>query len=167
MEKVQVLSLPYRDRSLSMVVLLPRKSGGLEDLEPRLDPEQLATWLSAMRPTQIHVALPRFEFQSGFDLTRTLVEMGMRDAFDPARADFSNMTELRLFISLVLHEAFVSVDEEGTEAAAATSELMSRAMAPSEPAVEFQADHPFLFLIQHRGTGAILFLGRVTDPKGP
>jgi len=166
MENVQVLSLPYRDGALSMVVLLPRKSGGLEDLEPRLDPEQLATWLSALRPTQIHVALPRFEFESSFDLTGTLAEMGMRDAFDPARADFSNMTELRVFISLVLHKTFVSVDEEGTEAAAATSALVSRAMAPSEPAVEFRADHPFLFLIQHRETGAILFLGRVTDPKG-
>jgi serpin B len=135
MENLQVLSLPYRDGRLSMVILLPRKSDGLKDLEARLDPERPA-------------------------------EMGMRDAFDPARADFSIMTEEQLFISLVLHRAFVSVDEEGTEAAAATAVLMTRAMAPSEPAVEFQADHPFLLFIQHRDTGAILFLGRFTDPKG-
>lgn len=166
-ENVQVLSLPYRDGRLSMVILLPRKSDGLEELEARLDPEQLTGWLSALSPTHIHVTLPRFEFESSFDLTGTLVEMGMRDAFDPGRADFSEMAEVPLFISLVLHKAFVSVDEEGTEAAAATSVLMSRAMAPSEPAVEFQADHPFLFLIRHRGTGAILFLGRFSNPKAP
>jgi serpin B len=93
--------------------------------------------------------------------------MGLRDAFDRGRADFSQMTEVQLFINLVLHKAFVSVDEEGTEAAAATAVAMTRAAAPSEPAVEFQADHPFLFFIQHRDTGAILFLGRFADPKRP
>ena len=166
MDDVQVLSLPYRDGRVSMVILLPRKKGGLEDLEERLDPEQLAAWLSALRPINVHLALPRFEFENSFDLTGTLAEMGMRDAFDRERADFSKMAEVQLFISLVLHEAFVSVDEEGTEAAAATAVLMTRAGAPSEPAVEFQADHPFLFFIQHRDTGAILFLGRFADPKG-
>jgi len=166
MDDVQVLSLPYRDERLSMVILLPRKKGGLEELEQRLDPGQLATWLSALRPIHVHLALPRFEFENAFDLSATLAEMGMRDAFDPERADFSKMTEVKLFISLVLHKAFVSVDEEGTEAAAATAVSMTRAGAPSEPAVEFQADHPFLFFIQHRDTGAILFLGRFADPKG-
>jgi len=166
MDDVQVLSLPYRDGHLSMVILLPRKRGGLEELEARLDPEQLASWLSALRPINVHAAIPRLEFESSFDLTGTLAEMGMPDAFDPVRADFSEMTEVQLFIGLVLHKAFVSVDEEGTEAAAATAVLMMRAGAPSEPAVEFQADHPFLFLIQHRDTGAILFLGRFADPKG-
>jgi serpin B len=164
MDDVQVLSLPYRDERMSMVILLPRKKDGLRDLEARLDPEQLATWLSALRPMHVRVALPRFEFESSFDLTETLAELGMRDAFDRARADFSNMTEAELFISLVLHKAFVAVDEEGTEAAAATAVLMTRAGVPPEPTVEFRADHPFLFLIQHRETGAILFLGRLADP---
>jgi serpin B len=166
MDDLQVLSLPYRDGRLSMVILLPRRSGGLQDLEKRLDPERLASWLSALQPIHVHAALPRFEFESSFDLTRTLPEMGMRDAFDSERADFSKMAEVRLFISLVLHKAFVSVDEEGTEAAAATAVVMTRSAAPSEPAVEFRADHPFLFLIQHRDTGMILFLGRFADPKG-
>jgi len=166
MDDLQVLSLPYRDGRLSMVILLPRKKSGLEELEARLDPERLDGWLTALRPSQVHLALPRFEFESSLDLSGTLAEMGMRDAFDRERADFSNMTEVQLFISLALHRAFVSVDEEGTEAAAATAVLMTRAMAPSELAVEFQADHPFLFFIQHRDTGAILFLGRVADPKG-
>ena len=166
MEDLQVLSLPYRDGRLSMVILLPRRSGGLQDLEKRLDPEQLSSWLSALRPIHVHAALPRFEFESSFDLTETLSEMGMRDAFDSERADFSEMTEVQLFINLVLHKAFVSVDEEGTEAAAATAAVMTRAAVPSEPAVEFQADHPFLFFIQQRDTGAILFLGRFADPKG-
>jgi serpin B len=164
MEDLQVLSLPYRDGRMSMVILLPRKKDGLADLEARLGAEQLATWLSALRPTHVRVALPRFEFESSFDLTRTLGEMGMRDAFDPERADFSKMTEAQLYISLVLHKAFVAVDEEGTEAAAATAELMTLAGAPLEPTVEFRADHPFLFLIQHRDTGLILFLGRLADP---
>jgi serpin B len=93
--------------------------------------------------------------------------MGMRDAFDRGRADFSNMAELQLFISLVLHKAFVSVDEQGTEAAAATAALMSRTSAPAEPTVEFRADHPFLFLIRHRETGVILFIGRFAGPTQP
>jgi serpin B len=165
-DTVQVLSLPYREGRLSMVLLLPRKRDGLEELEARLDPEKLASWTVAMRPSHVHVALPRFEFESLFDLTGTLAEMGMRDAFDRERADFSNMAAAKLFISVVLHKSFVSVDEEGTEAAAATTALITTAQAASEPSVEFQADHPFLFFIQHRDTGAILFLGRFADPKG-
>jgi len=166
MDDLQVLSLPYRDGRLSMVILLPRKKSGLEELEARLDPERLAAWLTVLQPSQVHLALPRFEFENSFDLSGTLAEMGMRDVFDPERADFSNMSDVKLFISLVLHRALVSVDEEGTEAAAATAALMTRARIPWEPAVEFQADHPFLFFIQHRDTGAILFLGRFADPKG-
>jgi len=166
MGDVQVLSLPYRDARMSMIILLPRKNSSLEGLEARLDPEQLATWLSALRPTHVRVALPRFEFESFLDLTETLAEMGMRDAFDGGRADFSNMTEVELFISLVMHKAFVAVDEQGTEAAAATAALMATG-ALAEPTVEFRADHPFLFLIQHRDTGAILFFGRVADPTQP
>jgi len=164
MDDLQVLSLPYRGEGMSMVILLPRKEGGLRDLEARLDAEQLAAWLAELRPTHVRVALPRFEFESSFDLTGTLAEMGMRDPFDPERADFSEMTEEELFISLVLHKAFVAVDEEGTEAAAATAVLMTLTGAPLEPTVEFRADHPFLFLIRHSETGLILFLGRLADP---
>ena len=90
----------------------------------------------------------------------------MRDAFDRELADCANMTEVQVFLSLVLHRAFVSVDEDGTEAAAATAVVLTRERGPSELAVEFQADHPFVFFIQHRETGAILFLGRFADPKG-
>ncbi len=93
--------------------------------------------------------------------------MGMPDAFDPERADFSAMTAAeRLYISLVRHKAFVAVDEEGTEAAAATVVSMSLTSAlrpPTEP-VRFEADHPFLFLIRHEKTGCVLFMGRVLDP---
>ena len=164
MEDLQVLSLPYRDGRLSMVILLPRRSGGLEELEARLDPDRLASWLSGLRPVHVHAALPRFEFESSLDLTGTLAEMGMRDAFHRERADFSEMTEVPLFISLVRHKAFVSADEAGAEAA--TAAVATDTGVPSEPAVEFQAHHPFLFLIQHRDTGALLFLGRFADPKG-
>jgi serpin B len=163
-DDVQILSLPYRDGRMSMIVLLPRQKDGLEDLEARLDPERLASWLSALRPTRVHVTFPRFEFESSFDLTQTLAEMGMPDAFDEERADFSNMTEAELFISLVVHKAFVTVDEEGTEAAAATAVMMALTAAPPRETIEFRADRPFLFLIRHRDTAAILFLGRLADP---
>ncbi len=164
MDDLQVLSLPYRDGRMSMVILLPRKNTSLEELEAGLDSEQISRWLSALRPTHVHVALPRFEFESSFDLTGTLAGMGMPDAFDKERADFSQMSEVELFISLVLHKAFVAVDEEGTEAAAATVVMMTLAGAPPRETIEFRADHPFLFFIQHRDTGAILFLGRLVDP---
>ena len=165
-DDVQVLSLPYRDGRMSMVILLPRNKSGLAELEARLDPERLATWLSALRPTRVHVTFPRFEFESSFGLSETLAEMGMPDAFDRERADFSKMTEAELFIGLVLHKAFVAVDEEGTEAAAATAVLMALSGAPPRETIEFRADHPFLFLIQHRDSAAILFLGRLADPTG-
>jgi serpin B len=164
MDDLQVLSLPYRDRRMSMIILLPRKTSSLAELEAGLDAERVRRWLSELRPTHVHVALPRFEFESSFDLTDTLAGMGMPDAFDADRADFSQMSEVELFISLVLHKAFVAVDEEGTEAAAATAALMMLAGEPPRETIEFRADHPFLFFIQHRDTGAILFLGRVVDP---
>ena len=163
-EDLQVLSLPYRDRRMSMVIVLPRRNSNLGALEARLDAEQVRSWLAALRPTLVHAALPRFEFASAFDLTETLADLGMPDAFDSARADFSRMTDVKLFIDLVLPKAFVAVDEEGTEAAAATAAIMTRTGAPLRETIEFRADHPFLFLIRHRDTGVILFLGRITDP---
>ncbi len=165
-DEVQVLSLPYRDGRMSMLILLPRQEDGLEDLEARLAPERLSSWLSDLRPTRVHVTFPRFEFESSFDLTGTLAAMGMPDAFDSEHADFSNMSELELFIGLVMHKAFVAVDEEGTEAAAATAVMMALAAAPPRETIEFRADHPFLFLIRHRDTGVILFLGRLANPTG-
>ena len=165
--ELQVLEMPYRNRTMSMLVVLPRTHDGLKDVEAKLNPAQLEAWLGALKSTKVAVQFPKYEFTSSFDLTRTLGAMGMQDAFSPSKADFSGMTEKEpLFIGLVVHKAFVAVDEAGTEAAAATAVAMRAGSAPRpEEPVAFTADRPFLFLIRHHATGAILFLGRVMDPS--
>ena len=162
---VQVLELPYRSGRTSMVVFLPRANDGLKALEAKLAKGDLAGW-EQLGGRKVDVKLPRFEFTSGADLTKTLAGMGMPLAFDADQADFSKMTKQeRLFIGVVLHKAFVAVDEKGTEAAAATVVMMKAGAAPRpEEPVAFVADHPFVFVIRHRPTGAILFSGRVTAP---
>jgi serpin B len=166
-DNVQVLELPYaEDGNLSMLILLPTKIEGLADLEKRLTSESLRTWSAGVQPRLVKVFLPRFKMTSEFSLKDVLESLGMSLAFSD-RADFSGMsTQERLFISAVIHKAFVDVNEEGTEAAAATAVTM-RATAirpmPEEP-VEFRADHPFVFLIRDNRTQSILFLGRVMNP---
>lgn len=163
----QILELPYRGGDLSMVVVLPREADGLPALEGLLSPDELRSWLQALTNAKVSVFLPRFEITTQFSLARTLKAMGMTDAFSVKDADFSGMTgERDLYISAVVHKAFVAVDEEGTEAAAATGVVMAlRSTAvPRSPRV-FRADHPFLFLIRHKASGAVLFLGRVNDPR--
>lgn len=165
-ETLQVLELPYAGDDLSMVILLPRRADGLSDLEQELTPENLRGWLRRLRPRRVQVFLPRFTLTSGFRLDEALRTLGMTEAFTSGRADFSGMNGLRdLYISAVLHKAFVEVNEEGTEAAAATAVVVARTAVPSRPVV-FRADHPFIFLIRERRSGSILFLGRLLDPKG-
>jgi serpin B len=119
---------------------------------------------AGLRRREVRVTLPRFKTTAEFGLKDTLVAMGMADAFDAGKADFSGMDGKKdLFISAVVHKAFVDVNEEGTEAAAATGVVMSLTAMP-EPPPEFRADHPFLFLIRDTKTGAILFFGRILDP---
>jgi serpin B len=159
----QALELPYAGKDLSMVVLLPKKADGLADLEQRLTEANVRGWLEKLRPDEVRVALPRFKVEAGFDLGKTLQAMGMKQAFT-ADADFSGMDGRRdLFISAVIHKAYVEVNEEGTEAAAATAVIMTRAAARINPV--FRADHPFVFLIRDTRSGSILFLGRVVDPS--
>ncbi|MCA8988518.1 MAG: hypothetical protein KDA78_12790 [Planctomycetaceae bacterium] len=168
-DDLQVLELPYGDGSLSMVVLLPREIDGLPGLEDKLTLENLRQWMSSVKhEDEVKVYLPRFKTTSQFQLADTLKAMGMPTAFDAKAADFSGMTGNRdLFISAVIHKAFVDVNEEGTEAAAATGVVMAPTAAPiqepKEPPV-FRANHPFLFLIRDNRNGAILFLGRITNP---
>jgi serpin B len=163
----QALELPYAGEALSMVVLLPKETGGLAEFERSLTAKSLSGWLAKLRPHRVDVALPRFEVEKGFELQDMLSAMGMPAAFGP-QADFSGMNGQRdLFISAVVHKAFVDVNEEGTEAAAATAVLMTRASAARpEPIISFRADHPFVFLIRDKQSGSILFVGRVTNPKG-
>ena len=166
---LQVLELPYGDGDLSMVILLPKKIGGLGKLEKKLAADSFQKWTTGLVSQEVIVFLPKFKTTAQFQLSEALKSLGMRAAFDPSTADFSGMTGSKegLFISAVLHKAFVDVNEEGTEAAAATGVVMRPTairVRPHQPPV-FRADHPFVFAIQHNPTGAILFLGRITDPS--
>ncbi len=162
-EGYQALELPYDGGEMSMVILLPEREG-IEAFEDTLDVERVQAILAELEHKQVSLTMPKFEFESRFSLSQTLAAMGMPEAFS-TRADFSGMTgSPDLFISDVLHKAFVSVDEDGTEAAAATAVVMKLSAMPQEP-MAFTIDHPFLFLIRDIETGAVLFVGRILDPS--
>jgi serpin B len=157
------VEIPYAEGRLSMLVLLPDNANGLPTIEKDL-PKAIAD-LKDMGERRVDLWLPRFKLASEVPMTETLRALGMTKAMAPG-ADFSGIEPRKeLYISDVLHKAFVDVNEEGTEAAAATAVVMRLGAAPAEEKpVVFKADRPFLFLIRHRDTGAILFLGRVLDP---
>lgn len=166
-EELAAVELPYTDGDLSMILLLPRGKNGLPELEKKLTAEAVGGWLAAMSPgCDVRVSLPRFQIAQKIDLKTTFVAMGMRAPFRDD-ADFSGISGNRfddpLCITSALHEARVDVNETGTEAAAAT-EVGIGCAAPPHP-VDFEADHPFVFLIVHKATGAVLFLGRLQDPR--
>jgi serpin B len=174
---LQVLELPYAGDDLSMLVLLPcgTNSAGplapratnydLGQLEAKLTPPNLALWTAKLPIQKVQVFLPKFKATSEFSLGATLGAMGMTDAFDPNKVDFSGMDgRPDLYISAVVHKAYVDVNEEGTEAAAATGVIMTLSAELPSPVPLFRADHPFLFLIRDNRTGSILFLGRITNP---
>jgi len=158
----QALELPYAGKDLAMIALLPKQPDGLTDFEKQLSAAKLVDWLHKMRETEVIVSLPKFKLTSEFGLKETLTAMGMQLAFSSS-ADFSGMDGKRdLFLSAVIHKAFVDVNEEGTEAAAATGVGIRTLAVRVKPM--FRADHPFLFLIQDRRSGSILFLGRLANP---
>ena len=159
-----VAELPYKGDEVSMLVLLPDTVDGLSALEAKLSQENVARWTSELRRRDVLVHLPRFSVESSFGLGPTLAAMGMPLPFSDG-ADFSGMNGTRdLSISAVVHKARVDVDEQGTEAAAATGVVVGLSAAlPAEPPT-FRADHPFVFLLRHNPTGAILFMGRVANP---
>ena len=163
-EGYQAIELPYDGDELSMVILLP-DSGNFEGFEAGLQARQVEDTIGSLQPTEIALTMPRFEFKSEFSLKDALSAMGMQNAFCPYNADFSGMTgNPELFISDVVHTAFVAVDEADTEAAAATGAVIAPTAAPPEPTVEVTLDHPFIFLIRDIETGTILFVGRVLNP---
>ncbi|HEY8531069.1 MAG TPA: serpin family protein, partial [Limnochorda sp.] len=165
-ETVQVLELPYAGGKLSMVVVLP-KEGGLQALEETIDPQQVQAWLAQGSKREVEVYLPRFTLAQRVVLNDVLQALGVVDAFDPTRADFSGMAEDRdLYLSQVIHQSFIEVHEEGTEAAAATGIGMRITSLPANPPPVFRVDRPFIFLIRDGSTGTILFMGRVADPRG-
>ena len=164
----QILELDYASRQIAMFVVLPKERAGLAALERRMKDTDLASWTNGLAGETVHVTLPRFTMTRHFSLKGVLASMGMPSAFDEANADFSGMDGARdLYLDDVIHQAFVAVDEKGTEAAAATAGVMmfkSLREDKPPPPIEFRADHPFLFLLKDKKTGSVLFMGRVTDP---
>jgi len=168
-ETFQAVELPYTGELLSMVIFLPRNFEGLKQLEGWLSQEFVSQWLLRMRKQEVELFLPRFQMASTFALEGELAKMGMSDAFSPKLADFSGISGSKgLFISSVFHKAWVDVAEEGTEAAAATATQVALSGTEVKPRPRppiFRADHPFVFLIREKSSGAVLFLGRVDDPN--
>ena len=164
-ESFQGLELPYVDDELSMIILLPKKNDGLDELEKTLTVENLTKWLSKLYKREVVVSVPKFKMTSQFGLASVLKAMGMTDAFS-SNANFSGINGKRdLFISAVIHKAYVDVNEEGTEAAAATAVTMRlTSIGPARIPV-FRADHPFLFFIRDNHTESILFVGRLMNPN--
>ncbi|TKS88023.1 Leukocyte elastase inhibitor [Collichthys lucidus] len=164
----QILEMPYKEKELSMLIFLPNETecgSGLEKLEKALTYENFVEWTrpDMMDEVEVHVGLPRFKMEEKYDLKSVLVSMGMVDAFSQQNSDFSGMSPGNdLVLSKVVHKAFVEVNEEGTEAAAATAAIMMlRCAMPTPP---FVADHPFLFFIRHNPSMSILFAGRYCSP---
>jgi serpin B len=163
----KAVDIPYKSGELSMVVLLPNDVIGLPALEQSLTAANLQKWLhDSWRTNKVFLALPKFKMTGEFELSGALSALGMRQAFQKGVADFSAMTGKRdLWISTAIHKAHIDVNEEGTEAAAATGiGMRSMAMAYEAPPIFFRADHPFIFFIRDNRSGAILFVGRVADP---
>jgi len=162
-ETLQVLEIPYKGRDLSMVILLPREPDGVDHLEKLLTPAQLTEWIATLEETEVNFSLPRFNISFPLRLDDTLKSLGMVDAFS-GNSDFSAMQEdNELKIGAVLHKAYVDVNEEGTEAAAATAVVMVT-KSVSFMTVDFIADHPFIFFVRENNTGSLLFLGRLINP---
>ncbi|MFX0100699.1 MAG: serpin family protein [Candidatus Hodarchaeota archaeon] len=162
----QVLEMPYKgDDNLSMVIFLPSSRDGLPSLEQALTAEKMEGWLDQLRPNLAKVYVPRFTMTLGFSAKKMLEALGMKSAFSIEDANFLGMTEEpSYFIEDVIHKAYVRVDEQGTEAAAATA-MPATATGPPPKIVTFMADHPFMFLIRDVKTSTVLFLGRVNKPE--
>ncbi|MSU77007.1 MAG: serpin family protein [Gemmataceae bacterium] len=165
-----LVDLPYKGNRLAMTLIVPRSPKGLPEIEKKLTGNSLAHWTEKLQPRGVQVWLPKFKMDTTYELADTLKAMGMPLAFDERRADFSGMSKSKdepLHISRVIHKAFVDVNEEGTEAAAATAVIM--AVPTSAPAnfpftPEVKADRPFVFVIREVDTGAVMFMGRMTTP---
>jgi serpin B len=159
-DELQILKLPYQGNDLSMLVILP-KENNVSIVDSLLNNLNIEDWNSSLHEIKINVDIPKFKFKTEYNLNNILTKMGMIDAFSAVDADFSGMDGTKnLFISDILHKAYVEVNEEGTEAAAATAVIITTSITSTT----FNVDHPFVFLIQHESTGAIIFMGKIMNP---
>jgi len=162
-DDAQIIELPYKGEKVSMIIILP-KENNIPSVETMITTSNISSWIQDFNDVSIGVSLPRFTFKTEYSLKDVLIDMGLDVSFTQD-ADFSGMTGQKdLTIDKVIHKAFIEVNEEGTEAAAATSVHMVLTSVPQT--MRFIADHPFVFLIYHKETGTILFIGEVIDPSG-
>jgi len=167
-EDLQILEMPYKGEKIAMMVLLPKMDNKMPELEKTLTADVLKSLRSDLKEQRVDIYFPKFKFEAKYSMAADLQKMGMHAPFEPGVADFSVMVGQKdLFISSVIHQAFVEVNEEGTEAAAATAVIMTKSLSTHEgPKIPvFRADHPFIFLIQDKETGTILFMGKMNDPS--
>lgn len=163
-EGLKAVELPYEGGTYSMVLLMPAQ-GSLPEFEKSLDAERFEAILNELSGAAVTLSMPKFKLESAFGLSDAMKALGMVDAFEPGSADFSGMEATRsLYISDLLHKAYVDVNEEGTEAAAATAVVVGQTSMPAESYV-IDFDHPFLFFIRNIQTNTILFMGRLADPR--
>lgn len=166
--EVSLVQLPYKDSDLALLVALPKDASKLAAIEGEVSGGEVDAWAKSLSPRSVALSLPRFTFSWGRSIRTELEQLGIKAAFSPGVADFSGVSPKAgksLVLSDVFHEAFVLVDEVGTEAAAATGGVMAVTSMPAPP-VAMKVDHPFLFFVRDTKTGAILFAGRVANPKG-
>jgi len=168
---MQVLKMPYKGDRLSMLVVLPEGRDGIGALEDAISADMVERWGQNLHSGEVAVSMPKFEMKTNYDLGSYLLPLGMTDAFDPGAADLLGILGIapgeeyhgdNLYVSKAIQDAYVKVNEEGTEAAAVTTIIVTRESLSLQPS--FTADRPFLFLIQDDESGAILFMGRVSDP---
>ncbi|XP_027724836.1 serpin B11-like [Vombatus ursinus] len=162
--QMQVLELPYASGDLSMIILLPKHTEQVEQIEKQLNLKTFKEWTNSfMIEKEVEVLLPRFKLGIKYELNSLLKTLGMTDVFDHSKADLSGLSpSSNLYLSKVVHESFVDVNEEGTEASAATGDVIVVKRLPVR--IMFVADHPFLFFIKHISTNTILFCGRFSSP---
>ena len=162
-DDLQILELPYTGDDISMIILLP-KNNDLSPIIDTIESDMFSEWIGSMAETKVDIYLPKFKVETSYSLGDYLIELGMNIPFTSA-ANFSGITGGRdLFISKVIHKAFIDVNEEGTEAAAATAVIMELTVNGGSSRIVFDCNHPFMYLIQHKQTGTILFMGSISDP---
>ena len=161
---LQALEMHYVGGDISMLILLPNDRDGLKSVEDSMNMQKLNSIRDMMTLQPLTVQIPKFEFETKYDLTESLERLGMHDAFDENIADFKGMTDEQVFLDKALHKVFVNVNEEGTEVAAITALVVQAQSGPPDPRHNFIANHPFMFVIQENETVEVLFIGRIANP---